>query len=749
MLDVFAPYNFIPFSEVTVPKPFSTKAALPKHSHVEERALSGTITFEIEALGEITIGGEQGRDRRNKERFFCKDVSGRYVIPGSTLRGFLRSHAELLSFASTDYIHEEHYLYRRLAGNCKTARDDYSSELKAQEEGGLRLPDGVKAGWLRKEGSRFFFYPVLEFGKAGTTFFQVHERDLRRADVLSGSCYMYSEEIPKFRLEKIEGESDAQKEKRIKRELKDYNTKLKQVKNTYYRPYHGGYVSFDYKNGYLENIKGKNAAFRGIVLNSAWMDGKTHHYLVSAERSGTRFEIPSDQIADYQSDYERNCIQNAKLRDDFYRLPQRNNEEVLFFYKLDSMTHRLVGFGPTPYFRVFYRQSVRQGIPQKNQAAGFDYVQGLFGFVGKDTQGNVQAYKSRISVADAVYGGSQRPVRREALLSLPRGTAFQMYLEQRGRNRSNLNTYNTRGFRLRGYKFYWKRQKAKTAFDTSQIRNMDLLSKFETLPIGSVFTGTIRFENLREDELGLLLLALRYRSENERETFLIGGAKPYGYGKIQFRNIRLGLIDQTSRYTDFNLTEMPSTDRIAVLKDSFKSALKEKYGIQMEATETVKIYLAYSGNEDAEAYLRQHEGIYMAVGNKIHPSYTDGYPLQTAEEIFALLGSESTPSVTEETEREPVSPQSAVQEGAIWLAGYGLSIEQKAKIEEKGIHVLEERKEWPRQDLLEEYSSRYSTVLLPSRVDKALFDFSKRRFAHVYQAIKNGELDCDWRTVKV
>ena len=103
----------------------------------------------------------------------------------------------------------------------------------------------------------------------------------------------------------------------------------------------------------------------------------------------------------------------------------------------------------------------------------------------------------------------------------------------------------------------------------------------------------------------------------------------------------------------------------------------------------------------------------------------------------------------EETAREPATPQNVVQKDAVWLAGYALSNDQKAKIEEKGIHVLKEREDWPRKDLLEAYSGDYNTVLLPSRVDKEIIELSKRLFAHVYKAKKNGKMDCGWEIVKV
>ena len=434
----FAPYNFIPFPEVPVPKPYAKKEELPGHDESDKEFFSGRIGFNVKALSEIAVGGNRITEGGRNVNDFCRDVSGRFVIPGSTMRGFIRSHAEILGFAYPEYITDETYLYRKLAGNCKTARTEYNEELKADKEGGLRLPNGVKAGWIYKKGTSYYIQPVREFGKTGTTFFQIHERDLRKADVLTSNQYMYTGLIRKFY---------PHNPNNLNAELRSYNRDLGNAKNGNYKPYRGYTVSFDYEDGRVLHIGGKEAEFKGTVLNSAWMNGKTHHYLVSAEAVGEAFEVPRDQVAEYNADYEKNCIQNKKLYKSFYGLPDDKDKEKrkLFFYK-KGRDGRLIGFGPTPYFRIFYKQAVKAGIPMDNQKSGYDYVQGMFGFVnGQD------AYKGRITFCDAVYTGSgMRLNNLPVLLMGPRGTAIQMYLDQRGKDSNTLNTYNTKKFKLRG-----------------------------------------------------------------------------------------------------------------------------------------------------------------------------------------------------------------------------------------------------------------------------------------------------------
>ena len=51
----FAPYNFIPFPEVRVPKPYSKKEELPGHDESDRESCSGRISFNVRALSEIAV----------------------------------------------------------------------------------------------------------------------------------------------------------------------------------------------------------------------------------------------------------------------------------------------------------------------------------------------------------------------------------------------------------------------------------------------------------------------------------------------------------------------------------------------------------------------------------------------------------------------------------------------------------------------------------------------------------------------
>ena len=86
--------------------------------------------------------------------------------------------------------------------------------------------------------------------------------------------------------------------------------------------------------------------------------------------------------------------------------------------------------------------------------------------------------------------------------------------------------YNHEDFRLRGYKQYWLKEVEATD-DNGKPR---AATTIRPLPRGTEFSGTIRYKNLTEAELGLLLWCLRLEKGCYQS---VGMAKPYGYGRMR------------------------------------------------------------------------------------------------------------------------------------------------------------------------------------------------------------------------
>ena len=111
---------------------------------------------------------------------------------------------------------------------------------------------------------------------------------------------------------------------------------------------------------------------------------------------------------------------------------------------------------------------------------------------------------------------------------------------------------------------------------------MKVFSFFRPLNPGAEFTGKVRFHNLRKAEIGALLSAITFHGNNNKLFHSIGGAKPYGYGKIKvtvknFKGLEHSFEDYLSTFE--NLMEAHCPDWIN------NSSLQELFAMSAHASD--------------------------------------------------------------------------------------------------------------------------------------------------------------------
>lgn len=640
----FAPYNFIPFTEDVKQSPaaYDSYESLPPHDCYVEGKLSGEISYRLTALQEMRIGGGE---TVNGIKTIFRDGQGRCVIPGSTMRGFVRSHVEMLSFSYPENIDDSYILYRSFADKCKKLRDQYREAMNGREESTAVAERGyvknVRVGYLycRKDASgnkRLYVLPVKEFGESGCTCFKVHEATLVKAGALRKEHQMYS----------FDSQKGGQKQ---------YD---RLWANRLYKPYRmNESIRFNYENRKITQIGVASAPYEARLLNSGYIDKKSHHYLVSAEilPEARAIEIAPELFVAYKQDLERNTIRNDRFKKDsetrkFYELPNSYDESFsitdaeyakrhgkLFFYRIEN--GRVTGFGPTPYFRIAFRHSIGEGIPY-SKPGGYDYARAMFGFI--DDQ---KSYKSRLSFQNAI--GEDCDVCDAMLMSAaqPKASAIQLYLQQNSNDERILSTYNDTKFTLRGQKFYWKRSKP---LPYSVPDKPNLNSRMQFVQPNSGFNGKIVFHNLSGEELGLLLLSLQYKDPvkvKRPERFLMGGGKAYGYGLVELSDVRLSLYDLKQSFACINAVNEDIGDnetRIAEYKNQFRTCMEkvlQENGISSyDNTLTVQTYKQYAlmSENETDEYLAGYETGYMPLSDRTETkiSYKSRKPLRNAIEIM-------------------------------------------------------------------------------------------------------------------
>lgn len=153
----------------------------------------------------------------------------------------------------------------------------------------------------------------------------------------------------------------------------------------------------------------------------------------------------------------------------------------------------------------------------------------LFGFMGE--RSNAALLAGHVGFEDAICVD---PRRREALTTLallsPKPSHTAWYLDPAGRL-------------VAGRKFYFHARNAPIKARAGARR--DLGANIEPLDAGSRFVFRAHFDNLAEDDLGLLLYAL-VLEEGVRHKF--GYAKPAGLGSVHVQLHRVETVDRLARY---------------------------------------------------------------------------------------------------------------------------------------------------------------------------------------------------------
>lgn len=641
---VFAPYNFVEFPRN--PAYIKDEAEIIGHNVMAgnaedgEELFSGEISYTLEAMTPVFI------DDGTKEHRFCRNAEGKCIIPGSSMRGLIRSHAAVLGLGNVrDDIDEYSLMYRNVAAGLDKKR--YSdilgaSIIKMQNTQGkeytLSVLKNVRAGYIEKtDKGKFVIYrtemdPIDGKGYAidpklgEINYYTVSERIIIEQYLSKQAKYRDApDQFPfSFLIPGIKDEMMNQT-KHFREEFDRKGNRIYQgIPNDAYIPYHKPVAYKLNGNRNISAIKSedeagkKNGFRRGELVSTGFMQKKKVIYVIpeidhSEEDGSARIavELSDADVRDFRIDYNRRENSIALLKKNPHRKNEKKVREYKSFFDLPRETGKkgrkpvfyiLLGgrcyFGFTPRLRLFYDHTVSEGIGIKHVKGKIDLVKAIFGYTKTEVNGRnsaekeeMNARKTRVSFTDAVQEENEKelPV-RYLTLSEPRPTDCLNYLKQS----KNGITYNSDGMELRGAKQYWLHKEANPG-DGPDSYNDKLDSAINPLDKDSRFRGKIRFKNLRKYELGLLLWSIRL----EKDSWMnLGKAKAYGYGAIRLVSLSARSIDYGKAYGISAIydTTMEETDVAASLFDNPYKNLSVD-----EMIDSYKSFIRkYNGNRDIE-----------------------------------------------------------------------------------------------------------------------------------------------------
>ncbi len=505
-----APYNFVPLNNKVV-----SWQEPPSFDIYHRDRLSGYIDLEIETKTPLYI-----RRESEDESFFS--IDGKVKIPGSSIRGMVRTLVEIVSFGKfnsqfSDDKNDKRLYYRDPATSpLKETYVEYFTTGDSKDSSiGLKM--NVHSGLLRKNGSKYVIYPSsinngVQYYRVDGMFYGDKEFVLKSNQHLRMDVYSFRKIFFVPVGEKVHS-------------------------------HRGGRVFLKYALVEEVSETPQDSRYKeGYLICSGHSPRKHMQWIINVpDKSCTPIEVENKVIEEYRED----TMRSEKV--DVLRILDKDAEEVPVFYI--KREGKVIAFGHTGFFRLPYELSIGDHIPQdlkSNQTV--DFAESIFGVEDR--------WATRVYFEDAnVLEGQGKIFLKPTspkILSSPKPTTFQHYLEQ-PQGESNLKHWgdkydeNGKMVKIRGYKLYWHRNtpsKGEYGWSEEEIIRDPQHCIITPVREGVKFRGRIRFENLSKEELGALLFVLDLPSNHYHK---LGMGKPLGLGSVEITPT-LYTVNRKERY---------------------------------------------------------------------------------------------------------------------------------------------------------------------------------------------------------
>ncbi len=568
-----APYNFVELPDLIVEAeeiPPLNRYCNPQHCDRSTGRIECVLTTDSplyircgmtpENFAKFSGKDDDLSDDQKKQKrkimadFFQYPTSQRPVLPGSSLRGMLRTLVEIAGYGKlTKVSQQQRFFFRAVA-----AKED---DPLANPYKNLLKPKNVKAGYLVQRGYQWFIRPAKTLSN-NLSYIWVKEKSLTATNV-----------------------PDLIKMDRV-------------------QEYEPQYIPVSFEGSYrknnrtfAENVSQNIDAYqnKGILVTSGNMlessdnprslNRKNHCIVFVPDLKAELIPIDDNAI-----DYYCNNLT------DFQKKPPFDKEtgvlkdgRPIFYCEPSEKDGKVTRFGHSPNFRIAYIPKGRDRAasvidfipPHLRDPNTRDLAEAIFGFVLDEKEEKNQAQAGRVFIGDAIcqqsinddiwWTGDLEKTMTPLILASPKPTTFQHYLVQTNADKKELKHYGSEPEKetvIRGHKLYWHKGSSPSIKlpenqDVSDSQTTDI----KPIKSGVSFNFTIHFENLSEIELGALLWVLNLAADPQYRLSL-GMGKPLGMGAVKITH-KLWLCDRTNRYSKlFQNDDWVTGDNFATFEES-------------------------------------------------------------------------------------------------------------------------------------------------------------------------------------
>lgn len=505
MTIVKSPYNFVPApNENAVHKP--DWANQVSHDIPFSDGESGELTLQITAETPLFIRNGHSKDQvENEFSHVMLNGEKKYFIPGSSLKGMFRNVLEIMSYSklNSGLVNDDRYAFRDLTNGSLYLNTYKSSDVK-----GGWLRENEKGDWVIEECERLAL---------------IHHEDV---DAVLGTSF--------------------------RNDYFNRNPTEKTAKAKYIRcgarPLTHRFDSVVNKNNKLIARPNINGELGTIVFTGQSSkrneskdrpSGKVHEFVFFSSESPSKIDVTGKMQKDFRFIYHEDDNQNISPDWDYWKAELKQGQKIPVFYTKDGAAE-IKHFGLAYMYKLPFENSIHQMEPLINYGKQRDLAEIMFGYTEKD-----ESLKGRITLSHAFSNNAVPLGERFEILASPKASYFPFYVQQFKNGTKDYNTYQDTAS-LRGFKRYPGQASAHSrAYTPEQSKNSNVFSCFNPIDKGAIFLCKVRFHNLRKSEIGALISAITFHDNEHRCYHSLGGAKPYGYGKVKVEIEALRYLSET------------------------------------------------------------------------------------------------------------------------------------------------------------------------------------------------------------
>ena len=516
---------------------------------------TGKLVCKLKNKTPLFIMGESEQDSKGhtKERFYRE--KGIPIIPASSLKGAIRNVIDVLTNSVIRNVEDEKLEQRIGAGKFESVFGIIESLPENGKNGVIVEAERIKVKTKEK----------IEIGHKKFNFEDNGKEFSKKYNNKDGL------------IERVKLKDSIYNLKETEIKIKPGVTIVEKLINN----------SKEYKN----YLTGNENGVQGVLWFSSPIYGKIHEKLLIPKKNGRKFEFSKEEYEDFKYIIKQRAerIKNGKDINSstfYYDKNLEKGDPLLFEIKDGKMAEHLA-FSEIP--RLRYKFSPLDLVPEEfhpsDSLKKLSFSERLFGTTGDTTKKDEEKKDELVVLSGRVFFEDAKNYKPEMIdngnpvtlkaFGEPHPTLTTFYLDNIEKN------YNeNKGVNIRGRKFYWHhkekigkpfseyRKSVEMPKDKNGQNKFAYNSSLELMDINNEFEFNVNFENLTDEELGVLIYAIELE---DGLLHKIGKGKAFGFGSCKIE-IKEFLLENKNKYKDFLIELFEKESK----KEDYINKAKEK-----------------------------------------------------------------------------------------------------------------------------------------------------------------------------